>query len=65
MVGKSVSMFSSANAPLEAIRNATDGDVVMIATGPTYTATQVATTLCFIVGLMQVSFREYNTSEKI
>lgn len=55
MVGKSVSMFSSANVPFEAIRNGTDGDVLMVATGPTYTATQVAATLCFVVGVMQVS----------
>lgn len=59
MVGKSVSMFSTANAPFEAIRNATDDSVVMITAGPTYTATQVATTLCFIVGLMQVRFLEH------
>lgn len=61
MVGKTVSMYSSVNAPLEAIRNATDGDVVMIVAGPIYSATQVATTLCFTVGLMQVSFRKYRT----
>lgn len=60
MVGKTVSIFSSVNAPFEAMQNVTDGEVAMTATGPTYTATQVATTLCFIVGLMQVSFREYS-----
>lgn len=56
MVGKSVSMYSDVASPIEALRNATAGESEKwVLEGPSYTSTQVATTLCFLVGLIQVA----------
>lgn len=55
MVGKSVTMFSDISSPIEALRNATAGQSEhWVLETKSYTSTQVAITLCFLVGVIQV-----------